>query len=162
MPPYYELAVARFVPTSPSSFSASEGSRWAIAVTFSSSSSGCLLYQITGTQDDYALAAPASVTLSSQPNSPSSKSPTSSSPTHQNQPAGYRYASKVAIGYADAELLHTLHSTLAAVPIKHGDTKWGTHEWVMQVADALRKVEGFLVEKHVSTQWIKDKFGEKY
>ncbi|KIM64671.1 hypothetical protein SCLCIDRAFT_1213188 [Scleroderma citrinum Foug A] len=162
MPPYYELAVARFLPTSASSSSSPcECSRWAITVTFTSSSPGGLLYQITGTQDDYALAAPASVTLSSQPNSPSSKSPTSPSPTDQNQPAGYRYASKVAIGYADAELLHNLHSTLAAIPIRHGDAKWGTHEWVMQGADALRKVEGFLVERHVSTQWIKDKFGEK-
>lgn len=151
MPPYYELAVACFVQSPPSS----EDSRWAIVVTFSSTSSGSLLYQITGTQSDYALAAPASITLS-QP-----KPSCSSSPIQQTQPAGYRYVDKVAIGYADAELLHTLHATLAAVPIKHGDSTWGTHEWVMQVVDALRRVDGFLVEKHVSTQWINDKFGGK-
>ncbi|KAL4071796.1 hypothetical protein V8B97DRAFT_1488544 [Scleroderma yunnanense] len=169
MPPFYELAVARFIRTS-SSPSSSEESRWAIAVTFNSSGSGSLLYQITGTRADYALAAPASVTLSSPPSSPSSsisRSTNPSSPTHQNQsdshgiPPGYRYVSKTAVGYADAELLHSLHSTLAAIPIVHGDNAWGTHEWVMHGVDALRKVEGFLVEKHVSAQWIKNELGEK-
>ena len=120
MPPYFELAVACFLPTP---LSTSEYSRWAIAVIFTSSSPEGLLYQITGTQDNYALAAPASVTLPSQPNLPSFKSPTSSCPTHQDQPVGYRYATKVKIGYADAELLHTLHYTVMDVPIKHGDTK---------------------------------------
>ncbi|KAG6333716.1 hypothetical protein ID866_5374 [Astraeus odoratus] len=166
MPPFYELAVARFVraslspPSSPSSSTSHENSRWAIAVTFSSAS-GSLLYQITGSRTDYALAAPASVTLSSP--SRSSPPPKSSSTTSSQEgiPSGYRYASKVQIGFADSELLHSLHSTLAAIPIVHGDPAWGTREWVMQGVEALRKVEGLFVEKHVSVQWIKEKLGEK-
>ena len=67
----------------------------------------------------------------------------------------------IGIGYIDTELLHTLHSTVVDIPIKHGDTTWGTHKWVMHVADALQKVEGFLVKRHISIQWIKDKFEEK-
>ena len=72
----------------------------------------------------------------------------------QRPTSGYRYANKVKIGYVDTVAPHpALH--------KHGDTKWGIHEWVMQAADALQKVEGFQVESHISIQWIKDKFEEK-
>ncbi|KIM64912.1 hypothetical protein SCLCIDRAFT_23271 [Scleroderma citrinum Foug A] len=68
MPPFSELAVAHFVQTSSLSCPSSSNSRWAIAITFSSAkSSGSIVYQISGTYTDYALATPASVTLSSPP-----------------------------------------------------------------------------------------------
>ncbi|KIM53920.1 hypothetical protein SCLCIDRAFT_137841, partial [Scleroderma citrinum Foug A] len=121
---------------------------WAIAVMFSSAkSSGSIVYQISGTYTDYALATPASVTLSSPPNS-------------QGIVPGYRYITKTAIGLADIEKLATLHSTLRDITIVHGDLAWGTHEWVLQGIEALGKLEGFFVESHVSAQWIKEQFGE--
>ena len=68
MPPFSELAVAHFIQTSLSTCASSSDSRWAITVTFSSAkSSGSVVYQISGTHTDYALATPASVTLSLPP-----------------------------------------------------------------------------------------------
>lgn len=170
MPPFYELAVARFVragppsSSSPSTSSPQDSSHWAIAVTFSSAS-GSLLYQILGTHSDYTLAAPASVTLSppSSPKSPPSpKSPSQQSPQDsQGIPPGYRYAAKAPIGYVDADILHVLHSTLTTIPIVRGDPTWGTRNWVLDGVGELKKVDGFFVEKHVCAQWISDKLGEK-
>ncbi|KAI6015268.1 hypothetical protein F5J12DRAFT_717501, partial [Pisolithus orientalis] len=142
MPPFYELAVARFVPTGPSSShpsssSSQDSSHWAIAVTFSSAS-GSLLYQITGTHADYALAAPAS-----------------------GIPPEYRYTAKAPIGYVDADILPALHTTLTTISIIRDDPTWGSRDWVLDGVNELKKVEGFFVEKHVSAQWIKDKLGEK-
>jgi len=59
------------------------------------------------------------------------------------------------------ERLHTLHSTLRGITIVHGDLAWGTHEWVLQGIEVLQELEGFLVESHVSAQWIEEQFGEK-
>lgn len=168
MPPFYELAVARFVragpsPSSPSS-TPQDPSHWAIAVTFSSAS-GSLLYQITGTHADYSLAAPASVTLS-PPSSPKSSPSPRSSPhqtSHDSEgiPPGYRYAAKAPIGYVDADILPTLHATLTTIPVVRGDPTWGSRDWVLDGVSELKKVEGFFVEKHVCEQWINDKLGEK-
>lgn len=169
MPPFYELAVARFVPTGPSSShpsspSSQDSSHWAIAVTFSSAS-GSLLYQIAGTHADYALAAPASVTLSPPPSPKSSPSPKASShPTKQDSqgiPPGYRYTAKAPIGYVDADILPALHTTLTTISIIRDDPTWGSRDWVLDGVNELKKVEGFFVEKYVSAQWIKDKLGEK-
>lgn len=171
MPPFYELAVARFVRTGSSSSSPSsspqDSSHWVIAVTFSSAS-GSLLYQISGTHSDYALAAPASVTLSppSSPKSPPSPGSSKSSPHQTPQdsegiPPGYRYAAKAPIGYVDADILPALHATLTTIPIVRGDPTWGSRNWVLDGVNELKSVEGFFVEKHVCEQWINDKLGEK-
>ncbi|KAI6132945.1 hypothetical protein EV401DRAFT_1849062, partial [Pisolithus croceorrhizus] len=156
MPPFYELAVARFVRTGSSSSSPSsspqDSSHWVIAVTFSSAS-GSLLYQISGTHSDYALAAPASVTLSPPPH----QTPQDS----EGIPPGYRYAAKAPIGYVDADILPALHATLTTIPIVRGDPTWGSRNWVLDGVNELKSVEGFFVEKHVCEQWINDKLGEK-
>ncbi|KAI6002037.1 hypothetical protein EDD15DRAFT_2158334 [Pisolithus albus] len=153
MPPFYELAVARFVRTSlPPSSTPQDSSHWAIAVTFSSAS-GSLLYQIIGTHADYSLAAPASVTLSPPPHQTSHDS--------EGILPGYRYAAKAPIGYVDADILPTLHATLTTIPVVRGDPTWGSRDWVLDGVNELKKVEGFFVEKHVCEQWIDDKLGGK-
>ncbi|KAI6025385.1 hypothetical protein PISMIDRAFT_19412 [Pisolithus microcarpus 441] len=167
MPPFYELAVARFVhagpsPSSPSS-TPQDFSHWAITVTFSSAS-GSLLYQIIGTHADYSLAAPASITLSlpsSAESSPSSESiPHQTSHDSEGILLGFHYAAKAPIGYVDADILPTLHATLTMIPVVHGDPTWGSRDWVLAGVNELKKVEGFFVEKQVCEQWISDKLGE--
>jgi hypothetical protein len=135
MPPFYELSVVSFKQPS------SSKTKWAIAVVFSASSGHSLLYQIVGSPADYSMDAPQSVTLKEGENG---------------------YVSKVPVGSADSERLHQLHSTLAAIPIVHGNPAWNSHSWVMEGILALRKVEGYHMDKNVPTpQWVSERLGEK-
>lgn len=134
MPPFYELSVASFGQPSPSK------SKWAIAVVFSPSSGHSLVYQIVGSASDYSLDAPQSVTLKAGENG---------------------YVGKTPVGVVDSERLHQLQSTLASIPIMHGNPAWNSHNWVMEGIFALRKVEGYHIDKHVTSHWVSERLGEK-
>ncbi|KAF9224691.1 hypothetical protein BS17DRAFT_702453 [Gyrodon lividus] len=134
MPPFYELSVARFAQPS------SSKPKWVIAVVFSSSSGHSLIYQIMGSAADYSLDAPQSVTLKEGENG---------------------YMGKTPVGLVDSEQLHQLHATLASILIVHGNPAWSSHNWVMEGISALRKVEGYHVDKHVTFQWVSERLGEK-
>jgi hypothetical protein len=133
MPPFYEIAVARF---GQSSLKA----KWVIAVVFTPSSGHSLVYQIAGSAADYSLEAPQSVTLKEGENG---------------------YLGRVPIGLVDSEKLHLLHTTLASISIIRGNASWSSHNWVMEGITALRKVQGYHIDKHVSMQWISERLGEK-
>ncbi|KIJ59868.1 hypothetical protein HYDPIDRAFT_117949 [Hydnomerulius pinastri MD-312] len=133
MPPFYELAVARFGQSS-------SKPKWVIVVIFSPSSGHSLIYQIAGSSADYSMEAPQSVTLKEGENG---------------------YSGKVPVGLADSEKLHQLHATLASIPIVHGNSAWSSHNWVMEGISALRKVEGYHIDKHVTSQWVSERLGEK-
>ncbi|KAG8215964.1 hypothetical protein J3R82DRAFT_7946 [Butyriboletus roseoflavus] len=132
MPPFYELSVA--------SFGQPSKSNWAIAVVFSSSSGHSLVYQIVGSASDYSLDAPQSVTLKEGENG---------------------YLGRAPVGLVDSERLHQLHSTLASIPVAHGNPAWNSHNWVMEGILALRKLEGYHIDKHVTSQWVSERLGEK-
>lgn len=135
MPPFYELAVASFAQSSSSS-----KPKWAIAVVFTPSSGHSLVYQIAGSAADYSLEAPQSVTLKVGEND---------------------YLGRAPIGLVDSEKLHLLHTTLASIPIVRGNPTWNSHNWVMEGIAALRKVQGYQLDKHVSSQWISERLGGK-
>ncbi|KAG9313717.1 hypothetical protein JVU11DRAFT_6067 [Chiua virens] len=132
MPPFYELAVA--------SFGQSSKSDWAIAVVITPSSGSSLVYQIVGSASDYSLDRPQSVTLKVGENG---------------------YVGKIAVGLVDSEKLHLLQTALASIPVVHGNPAWGSHNWVMEGISALRKLEGYHIDKHVTTQWVSERLGEK-
>lgn len=134
MPPFYELAVASFAQSSSSKL------KWAIVVVFSPSSGHSLVYQIVGSPSDYSLDAPQSVTLKEGENG---------------------YVGKQPVGSADSERLHQLHTTLTSIPIVHGNPAWTSHNWVMEGLSALRKVEGYHIDKHVTPQWVSERLGGK-
>ena len=134
MPPFYELSVAAFAQSSTSK------SRWAIAVVFAPSMGHSLVYQIVGSPSDYSLDAPQSVTLKEGENG---------------------YLGKISVGVVDSERLHQLHTTLASIPIIHGNPTWGSHNWVMEGILALRRVEGYHIDKHVTQQWVSERLGGK-
>lgn len=134
MPPFYELSVASFGQPS------SSKSRWAIAVVFAPSSGHSLVYQIVGSASDYSLDAPQSVTLKEGENG---------------------YVGKTPVGSVDSERLHQLHSTLASIPVVRGSPAWNSHNWVMEGILALRKLEGYHVDKHVTSQWVSERLGGK-
>jgi len=134
MPPFYELSVVSFRQP-PSS-----KSRWALAVVFSASSGHSLVYQIVGSVADYSMDAPQSVTLKVGENG---------------------YVGKASVGSVDSERIHQLHSTLAAIPIVHGNPAWNSHSWVMEGILALKQ-EGYHIDKNVTTaQWVSERLGEK-
>lgn len=132
MPPFYELAVARFGQSS-------SKAKWVIIVVFTPSSHS-LVYQIAGSAADYSLEAPQSVTLKDGENG---------------------YLGRAPIGLVDSENLHLLHTTLASIPVVRGDASWSSHNWVMEGIAALRRVQGYHIDKHVSMQWISEKLGGK-
>lgn len=134
MPPFYELSVASFGQPS------SSKSRWAIAVVFAPSSGHSLVYQIVGSAADYSLDAPQSVTLKEGENG---------------------YVGKAPVGSVDSERLHQVHSTLASIPVVHGNPAWNSRNWVMEGILALRKQEGYHIDKHVTFQWVSERLGEK-
>ncbi|KAI9569333.1 hypothetical protein HD554DRAFT_607272 [Boletus coccyginus] len=133
MPPFYELSVASFGEPS------SSKSRWAIAVIFTPSSGHSLVYQIMGSAADYSMDAPQSVTLKEGENG---------------------YVGKVSVGSVDSERLHQLHSTLASIPVVHGNPAWDSHNWVMEGILALRKLEGYHIDRHVTSQWVSERLCE--
>lgn len=132
MPPFYEVAVARFGQSS-------SKARWVIVVVFTPSTHS-LVYQIAGSAVDYSLEAPQSVTLKDGENG---------------------YLGRAPIGLVDSENLHLLHTTLASIPVVRGDASWSSHNWVMEGIAALRRVQGYHIDKHVSMQWISEKLGGK-
>lgn len=133
MPPFYEISVASFRQPS------SSKSRWAIAVVYTPSTGHSLVYQVVGSNSDYSLDVPRSVTLKDEKD----------------------YAGKVPVGLVDAERLHHLHSILAKVRVEHGNPAWNSHNWVMDGIAALRQ-EGYHIDKHVtSQQWVLERLGEK-
>ncbi|OAX43754.1 hypothetical protein K503DRAFT_67694 [Rhizopogon vinicolor AM-OR11-026] len=132
MPPFYEIAVARFGQSS-------SKAKWVIAVVFTPSSHS-LVYQITGSAADYSLEAPQSVTIKEGEND---------------------YLGRAPIGLVDSEKLHLLHTTLASIPVIRGNASWNSHNWVMEGIAAMRKVQGYHVDKHVSMQWISERLGGK-
>ncbi|KAF8128924.1 hypothetical protein EV363DRAFT_1339206 [Boletus edulis] len=134
MPPFYELSVASFGQPS------SSKSRWTIAAVLIPSSGHSLVYQIMGSSSDYSLEAPQSVTLKEGENG---------------------YVGKAPVGSVDSEKLHQLHSTLASIPIVHGNPAWNSHNWVMEGISALRKLEDCHIDKHVTSQWVSERLGEK-
>ncbi|KAF8553488.1 hypothetical protein OG21DRAFT_1510150 [Imleria badia] len=134
MPPFYELSVASFRQQS------SSKSKWAIAVVFTPSSGHSLVYQIVGSASDYSLDAPQSVTLKEGENG---------------------YVGKTPVGSVDSERLHQLHSTLASIPVVHGNPAWNSHSWVMEGILALRKLDGYHIDKHVTSQWVSERLSEK-
>ncbi|KAJ8585262.1 hypothetical protein M405DRAFT_865538 [Rhizopogon salebrosus TDB-379] len=134
MPPFYELAVASFGQSS------SSIAKWTIAVVFTPSSGHSLVYQITGSAADYSLEAPQSVTLKEGENG---------------------YLGRAPIGLVDSEKLHLLHTTLASIPVIRGNASWSSHNWVMEGVTALRRVQGYQVDKNVSMQWISERLGGK-
>lgn len=113
---------------------------WAIVVIFTPSSGHSLVYQIVGSASDYSLDAPQSVTLNEGENG---------------------YMGKIPVGLVDSEKLHQLQCTLASVPIVHGNPAWNSHNWVMAGILALRKLEGYHIDKHVTSQWVSERLGEK-
>ncbi|KAF8839281.1 hypothetical protein BDN67DRAFT_970337 [Paxillus ammoniavirescens] len=129
MPPFYELSVARFAQTS------SSKPKWVMAVIFSPSSGHSLIYQIVGTVADYSLDAPQSVTLKEGENG---------------------YLGRTKVGLVDSEKLHQIHTTLASIPVVHGNPAWSSHNWVMEGISALRKVEGYHIDKLVTFQWLSE------
>jgi hypothetical protein len=132
MPPFYEVAVARFGQSS-------SKAKWVIVVVFTPSSHS-LVYQIAGSAVDYSLEAPQSVTLKDGENG---------------------YLGRAPIGLVDSENLHLLHTTLASIPVVRGDASWSSHNWVMEGIAALRRVQGYHIDQHVSMQWISEKLGGK-
>ena len=134
MPPFYELSVASFA--QPSSLK----TKWTIAVVFSQSSPHSLIYQIVGSSSDYGLDAPQSVTLKEGENG---------------------YVGKTPVGSVDSERLHQLHSTLTSIPVVCGNPAWNSHNWVMDGILALRKLEGYHIDKDVTSQWVAARLGEK-
>ena len=98
------------------------------------------MYQIVGSASDYSLDAPQSVTLKEGENG---------------------YVGKTPVGSVDSERLHQLHSTLASIPVVRGSPAWNSHNWVMEGILALRKLEGYHVDKHVTSQWVSERLGGK-
>lgn len=92
-----------------------------------------------GSAADYSMDAPQSVTLKEGEND---------------------YVGKVSVGSVDSERLHQLHSTLASIPVVHGNPAWDSHNWVMEGVLALRKLEGYHIDRHVTSQWVSERLCE--
>ncbi|KAH7929300.1 hypothetical protein BV22DRAFT_1125907 [Leucogyrophana mollusca] len=131
MPPFYEIAVARFGQPSSSS-------KWVIAVVFTPSSGHSMLYQISGLPGNYSLEAPQSVTLKEGENG---------------------YWGKVPVGRVDQERLHRFSATLANIPIVRGDSSWSCQNWVMDAIAALRADDHYIVD-HATQSWISERLAQ--
>ncbi|KAH7918747.1 hypothetical protein BV22DRAFT_974588, partial [Leucogyrophana mollusca] len=125
MPPFYEIAIARFEQPSPSS-------GWAFIVIFTPLSGHSILYRISGLPGDYSLEAPQSVTLREGENG---------------------YWGKVSVGRVDQERLHHFSATLANIPIVRGDGSWSCQNWVMAGIAALRADDHYIFD-NATQSWI--------
>ncbi|KAG6371171.1 hypothetical protein JVT61DRAFT_9952 [Boletus reticuloceps] len=71
------------------------------------------------------------------------------------------YMGKTPISSVDSERLTKLHRALASIPIVYGDPVWNSHNWVMEGRIALRNVEGYHIDKYVTSEWVVEQLGGK-